>query len=192
MDPHVSNYVVVDIEIRKKLAAAGAEWGEIIPGVGGDHEKTAEKFKELIQDREMKKLILVGDIVTDTCAKVGIKIDLAIVDGKTHRGFYQGNQGTFESLRSVDNPPGEIRQEAWEIIANILEENRNCLLSVNGEEDLLAIPVIMEAPVPSIVAFGQPPVTDAEPPLPEGIAYIEVTPEVKKKCGDILEALKTA
>lgn len=192
MDSHAANYVVADLEIRKKLAAAGAEWGEILPGVGGDREKTAEKFKELIQDREMIKLILVGDVVTDTCAKVGLKIDLAIVDGKTHRGFYQGNQGTFENLKSVDNPPGEIRQEAWEIIAQALEGNRNCLLSVNGEEDLLAIPVIMEAPIPSIVAFGQPPVTDAEPPLPEGIAYIEITPEVQQKCGAILEALKTA
>ncbi|MHA1730560.1 MAG: DUF359 domain-containing protein [Promethearchaeota archaeon] len=190
MDSHAGSYLVADAGVRKRLAAAGSEWGTIIPAEGGDKEKTAVKFKQVVDGFNPKKVVLVGDVVTDSCFRVGLHPDLAIVDGKTHRGYYQGKQGAFDDFKSVDNPAGEIRAEAWELVAALLEGERSCLLSVNGEEDLLAIPAIMEAPVPSIVAFGQPPVTDAEPPLPEGVAYILVDERVKGLCAGVLDGLK--
>ncbi|GAB4324516.1 MAG: hypothetical protein Kow0069_30130 [Promethearchaeota archaeon] len=188
----VPSYFIADLETRRKLASAGSTWGKIIPIVDGNREKTAQRFREVVAELTPPKLVLVGDVITDSCAKVGLEADLAIVDGKTRRGFFSGGHGLFDDIESVENPPGEIRGECWDLVSKVLKGTRRCIISVNGEEDLLAIPAILEAPASSVVAFGQPPKTDADPPLPEGIAYIVVTGEVQKAVTNLVDSFKVA
>lgn len=183
--------MVADAETRKKLAAAGASWGQIIPKQENT-EQTAKEFKKVLEREHPTRVILVGDVITDSAHKAGIEVDVAIIDGKTHRGYFHGDQGLFDDFETIDNPAGEIRESAWELIRESLASGKRVLISVNGEEDLLAIPAILEAPEGAIIGFGQPPVTDAEPPLPEGIAWIRITLEIKRQVRAIVAALPKA
>jgi uncharacterized protein (UPF0218 family) len=53
-------------------------------------------------------------------------------------------------------------------------------LSVNGEEDLLVIPVCIHAPENAIVLYGQP---------NEGLVIVKITPEIRSKTQTLLESM---
>jgi uncharacterized protein (UPF0218 family) len=52
---------------------------------------------------------------------------------------------------------------------------------VNGEEDLLVIPVCVHAPDNSIVLYGQP---------HEGLVVVEITPEIRNKTQSLLDLME--
>jgi hypothetical protein len=52
---------------------------------------------------------------------------------------------------------------------------------VNGEEDLLVIPVCVHAPDNSIVLYGQP---------NEGLVVVEITPEIRNKTQSLLDLME--
>lgn len=60
-----------------------------------------------------------------------------------------------ERTYRVRNPAGVITQEAWDTIKEALRQ-REAVIFVDGEEDLLAIPAIIESPENSFIAYGQP------------------------------------
>jgi len=49
----------------------------------------------------------------------------------------------------------------------------------------LLIPLVLFAPENAIVAYGQPPVTDVDPPIPAGAVLIKVTSDVKQYFAEI-------
>src|SRR5437667_12844524 len=55
----------------------------------------------------------------------------------------------------VKNPAGVITLEAWETIKRAMKDEE-ALIVVEGEEDLLALPCIVESPNNSLVLYGQP------------------------------------
>jgi len=104
----------------------------------------------------------VGDIVTETLVKVGIVPYLAIIDGKTKRKSttsFINYENIFQILRAK-NEAGVIRYSVFLLIKNILREEglgKNYLLLIDGEEDLLTIPVILYSNRDKdIVLYGQP------------------------------------
>ena len=65
---------------------------------------------------------------------------------------------------------------AWEIIKRAMREE-DVVLFVEGEEDLLALPCIVESPDKGLVLYGQP---------SQGLVVVETTPAVKKEAGLIV------
>ena len=96
-------------------------------------------------------------------------------------------------ILNSDNPPGQISKSAWLTIKNeLLYLKKNSLnkdslplsvLVIKGEEDLLVLPAILEAPIGSFVLYGQPPmINDGS----SGIVLIKVTEDIKTHVNTLL------
>jgi hypothetical protein len=103
-----------------------------------------------------KKIISVGDATTERLVSFGITPDIAIIDGmerRAKRGF--SSQYGARELRCV-NPRGVITQDAIVTLRDALALPPPTRVIVDGEEDLLALPIFTMAPLGSVVLYGQP------------------------------------
>lgn len=113
------------------------------------------KLKTLIQQEKPPKVSTVGDVVSRESLKASIPVSLRLVDQMTLRKAIDHFEIKAERTYRVQNPAGVITQEAWETIKEALKE-REAVIFVDGEEDLLAIPTIIESPEDSFIVYGQP------------------------------------
>ncbi|WP_229657615.1 DUF359 domain-containing protein [Thermocladium modestius] len=110
--------------------------------------------KAAAEDLGLQLLITVGDVVTSNVRRYWREPDVAIIDGRTRR------YGIGEAERTgtvIDNPPATLISESFIAVRNAVEEavrGRRSVIWVNGEEDLLAIPAVLESPVGSAVMYG--------------------------------------
>lgn len=110
------------------------------------------------------RIISVGDISTYTLISNGIFPNLAIYDKRCMRMDTNKNiVYTIENFCSdkyfIKNIPGTISKDAYELIYNILQNKQNnsrSCIEVEGEEDLLALPVIINADISDMIVYGQP------------------------------------
>lgn len=131
--------------------------------------------------------IAVGDVCTASIISQNFYPDIIIIDYKTKRKqiteFYE-NESTFnEKINknyrekiSIKNPQATIQANSWISIKNIIKESisskKRFQIIVEGEEDLLVLPCVLESPNNSIVLYGQP---------DEGIVEIFVNHNIKKE-----------
>lgn len=102
-----------------------------------------------------RTIYTVGDVVTYNLVKSGIMPSIAIVDGLTMRSPCRKDAPVIGRRIRVANPAGTITDELIAAIRNAVE-NPPATIDVNGEEDLAVIPLVLEAPVGSVVIYGQP------------------------------------
>jgi len=105
---------------------------------------------------EGKKVITVGDVITKRFVSAGKLPWIAIIDGKTRREVMNSSSINHENPVSVRNPAGTITHELWNAIDAACRSKENTLISVNGEEDLAALPAIFLAPSDAVVIYGMP------------------------------------
>jgi len=127
------------------------------------------KLKEIVERLHPPKVITVGDVVSTEARAASIPVNLTIIDGKTMRHGYDSAVSRTRTTFQVVNPAGTITQESWQTIKKALKED-DATIIVEGEEDLLAIPAVLEAPLRSLIVYGQP---------SEGIVVVEVTSQRK-------------
>ena len=126
-------------------------------------------------------LITVGDRTTENMLQLGLKPQIQIIDGLEKR-----NQravpvdDTVNTNLSCKNSPGEITEESIQVIQKAFSCEPPVRITVDGEEDLLVIPVCIHAPENSIVMYGQP---------NEGLVIVTITPEIRAKVQKILDAM---
>ncbi|MEM3172132.1 MAG: GTP-dependent dephospho-CoA kinase family protein [Candidatus Nitrosotenuis sp.] len=125
-------------------------------------------------------IVTVGDATTDKLVKFGLTPSLQIVDGTEKRQKRKPPQSTAKKLY-CDNPAGQITNESIETIRKALGLPPPHQIIVNGEEDLLVIPVCMYAPPNTVVFYGQP---------NEGLVVVPVTDEIRNKTKAILNLMK--
>ena len=126
-------------------------------------------------------LITVGDATTEKMLKFEIIPSLQIVDSQEKRVKRELPSTTkIESNISCDNPAGEITVQSLEAIKNSFNLKPPVRITVNGEEDLLVIPVCLYAPENSIVMYGQP---------NEGLVIVSIDSEIRKKTQLILDSM---
>ncbi len=148
-------------------------------------------FGELLECAEIPKrvkvdgkLVAIGDSVASCLIRSGVSPSLIIWDGKTKR--LPAGPGDIKVLESyakakrVKNPPAMITKAAWDAVVSALSEDKASLL-VDGEEDLLAIPVILNAPLGTRVVYGLP---------DKGAILIAVDRKIKASFEDILSRFK--
>ena len=123
-------------------------------------------------------LIAVGDIVALSAQQAGKPADITIIDGKTRRHTVEQEYDVsfpVKNRKTTENPAGGITQDAAKTIENAFSDYETThseqLIVVSGEEDLLAIPAILFAPLGSVVIYGQ---------FDKGIVVTEVTEQNKK------------
>ena len=102
-------------------------------------------------------LITVGDVVSLTFRKHGIKPFLSIYDGMTERREMTEFAILVENEEKdeVVNPAGMITKELVESIRRSIEGSGG-LIKVDGEEDLALMPVILMAPLGTEIIYGWP------------------------------------
>ena len=126
-------------------------------------------------------LITVGDRTTENMLQLGLKPQIQIIDGLEKR-----NQRTIPIDDTVNtnlscrNPPGEITKESIQVIQKAFSCELPVRITVDGEEDLLVIPVCIHAPENSIVMYGQP---------NEGLVIVTITPEIRARVQKILDTM---
>ena len=126
-------------------------------------------------------LITVGDRTTENMLKLGLKPQIQIVDGleKRNQRVVPTDDAVNTNL-SCRNPPGEITEESMQVIQKAFSSKPPVRITVDGEEDLLVLPVCMSAPENSVVMYGQP---------NEGLVLVHVTPEIQAKVQKILDSM---
>ncbi|MBD3216144.1 MAG: DUF359 domain-containing protein [Candidatus Lokiarchaeota archaeon] len=161
--------------------------------------KVENKFRKLNIDGSEFNFYIVGDIVAqDFLASDFLRpyIKICIIDEKTQRKNIQiDGIDFFEEIRTLKNPKGTISKHSWDVLEDILTlEKRTLLKIIEGEEDLLVLPLISLLPLDTetinFVFYGQPPITDSAHQIPEGIVVVEVTKKIKKNVNRFLKFME--
>ncbi|MCQ2052692.1 MAG: GTP-dependent dephospho-CoA kinase family protein [archaeon] len=105
-----------------------------------------------------KRMITIGDMVSLTVRKKGMRPLLSIYDGYTERHIMTEFSSLVkeEKKRIVRNPAGVITNELNNTIKNSLKTGDTNLIYVEGEEDLAFIPCVLHSPNDIEVVYGCP------------------------------------
>ncbi len=126
-------------------------------------------------------LITVGDRTTENMLQLGLKPQIQIIDGLEKRNQrIVSTDDVVNTNLSCRNPPGEITKESIQVIQKAFSSEPPVRITVDGEEDLLVLPVCIAAPENSVVMYGQP---------NEGLVIVHVTPEIRAKVQKILNVM---
>ena len=126
-------------------------------------------------------LITVGDRTTEKMINFDLIPSLQIIDGQEKRGKRNPPKLENATELTVDNPAAEITSQSISIIKKAFSMNSPVRIFVNGEEDLLVLPVCVHAPKNSVVMYGQP---------NEGLVIVTINPEIRNKAQSILDLME--
>lgn len=145
--------------------------------IRGSVDETTGELRELIDSLKPKKIISVGDIVSESMLRRGLKVDVFIVDNKSMRKPTEPLCFKADKSFILTNPAGTITSEAWRVIGEAINSRGLVKVLVDGEEDLLTIVAVLLAPENSMVIYGQP---------GEGVVVIKVDDKSKRRMLEIL------
>ncbi len=128
--------------------------------------------------------ITVGDVVTHEFVKRGFSPTFSVIDKKTLRKAL--NKEYLEKIIQKDclyalNEKGTISQDSIKALFKLISlEHKRAIkqLIIDGEEDLLVLPVVLISPLGTRVMYGM---------RDRGIVAIEVTEKVKEKVYNLLK-----
>ncbi len=170
---------IVPEEMRDTLKKP---FGKVIKDISDIH-----KF---IDQRNM--LFAIGDIIVINLFRQKLIADISIVDHKTQRVPVADSEikllkkiSAKQNVLNTENNPGNIERRAVGVIRKALDEYfsnlQKQMIVVNGEEDLLVLPIVALAPLESVVLYGQP---------AKGIVVIKVTEKKKKEVKYLLSRMR--
>ena len=125
-------------------------------------------------------VISVGDATTEKLIKYGIVPSLQIVDGLEKRIKRDTPSGNVKTSLNCTNPPAEITTESVKIIKKAFQSPKPVRITVNGEEDLLVLPVVLYAPENSVVMYGQP---------NEGLVIVSINAEIRNNSQSLMDSM---
>jgi uncharacterized protein (UPF0218 family) len=140
--------------------------GELIVG---DPAQTMMVLGEKLRKRP-PLFAVVGDFVAKNVLNAQLEPDIIIVDNRTLREEVEPVAHGMNEVR-VRNDAGTISDESQEVIHDSVTLKSRVALVVEGEEDLLVLPLLAEMPLGSVIAYGQP---------REGLVVVTVTGERRR------------
>jgi uncharacterized protein (UPF0218 family) len=149
-------------------------FGVLVP----DGKVTEDRIKKMIKGA--RKVITVGDATTERIIGFGITPDIAVIDGRERRTKRAYSIIYNAEQRECINPAGTISDQAIRTINDALKSVVPVLINVDGEEDLLALPLFAQAPDGSVVLYGQP---------LEGMVAVKVNPARRKRARDLMKRI---
>ncbi len=154
------------------LAELKKPFGTLIP----DAEVTKEKIASAVRSG---RVMTVGDATTERLLAFGIVPDVAVVDGKERRR--KRAYPEFDSLViTCRNPAGGISKQAVNTLKQALKAKPPVRVVVEGEEDLLALPMFATAPDDAAVLYGQP---------LEGLVVVRITPAIRNRAKNLMDRI---
>lgn len=126
-------------------------------------------------------LITVGDRTTEKMINFDLIPSLQIIDGQEKRKKREPPKLSNATELLVDNPAAEITPQSIDVIKQAFSMKTPIRILVNGEEDLLVLPVCVYAPENSLVLYGQP---------NEGLVITKITTEIRNKAQTLLDLME--
>ena len=149
--------------------------------IKGTPEKTEDELREHVQKERPEHMISVGDIVSQSLLKLGIEPQVIIVDGKAMRQQIRPIKTETRKKITIENPAGTLTPQAWIALEKALAQKQPTLIIVEGEEDLLTLVAVLQAPEKWTVVYGQP---------QEGVVIVKVDATTKHKANLIVQAME--
>lgn len=149
-------------------------FGLLIP----DEQVTKARLLDVLKNASL--VITVGDATTQRLAEFGIIPDLAVIDGKERRSRRQYPALYPAAEVCCTNPAGSITRAAIDMLEKSLKGDKPIRVLVEGEEDLLALPIFVMAPEGSVVLYGQP---------LEGLVVVKIDEAKRKEAKDLMSRI---
>ena len=130
---------------------------------------------------ENSYIITVGDRTTEKMINFDLIPSLQIIDGQEKREQREPPKLEGAIELTIDNPAAEITSESISMIKKAFTLQSPVRIFVNGEEDLLVLPVCIHAPENAVVLYGQP---------NEGLVIVQITPEIRNKVQTLLDLME--
>jgi len=146
----------------------------------GSSSNVMEQLSKIVRKTSPTKIFAVGDVAVSNMVKYGIPADVYIVDNRVMRKAISPIPLKTERVIHVKNPPGTITPRAWEAISDASRQNIVTKIEVDGEEDLLVLPMVLNAPEGAIVVYGQP---------HEGMVVVQTKKEKKVEIESIIKGM---
>jgi pantetheine-phosphate adenylyltransferase len=149
--------------------------GRAFLGREDELRKTVYKVIKFIKPIKPVMVVAVGDIISRSLINAGFDPDVKIIDFRSRRKEYRYNLNAAARELYI-NRPGTINIKTAlgleETIKRSLLKKQKSWFVIKGEEDLLALPAILFAPLSSLVLYGQ---------MDLGVVAVLVTEEKKKE-----------
>jgi len=142
-----------------------------------------KELNNILSSLSPTNICLVGDITLSFFLENNLSFNLGFYDGKTQR---KPNQ-QVEKLIS-ENPQHFLTNDSGTInpeIINIYESfsnNSNQIIKVEGEEDLIAVALVLLQPLQSVVIYGQP---------DKGLVVMQISEDKKEQMKLLLQSINT-
>jgi uncharacterized protein (UPF0218 family) len=143
-------------------------------------EKEINKSKIMLMLDSATKIITVGDATTERIVSFGITPDIAVIDGVERRSVRDRSINYRAKEMFCKNPAGMISDKAIEVLQKALEASTPIRIKVQGEEDLLALPLFAMAPKGSVVLYGQP---------LEGMVLVNINEEKQNQAKELMNKI---
>lgn len=138
--------------------------------LAGEPSKTVLHLKKILRLKKPLMFAVVGDFTSENILNAGLKPDIIVLDYRIMRRDVEPlDHGERRALRTP-NARGTVDAEAWTALAEAVTLKSQTAVIVEGEEDLLVLPLISLMPLGSVIVYGQP---------LEGMVVVEVTEERK-------------
>ncbi len=123
-----------------------------------------------------------GDFVSYNILDSGVHPDLVVVDHKIMRKSVDPIEFDRKFV-NVDNPPGTVTAQSQRVIKVAAKECAQLAIIINGEEDLLVLPLMVYLANDSVIIYGQP---------REGMVVITLTDERREWAKNFLSTMQEA
>ncbi len=138
-------------------------------------------------------IVCVGDVISQGMLSHPILsscIKYCFIDGETQRGgkIVISASPKFKKI-AFKNPRGLITDEIFQFIRTTRSNSDQYIVRIDGEEDLLVVPAVLETNN-WFIFYGQPPITDVGESIPAGCVGIYSSPLVKENFQAIFDQLE--
>jgi len=151
--------------------------GELIRG---DVSDNVVVLREMLEEKKPPCFATVGDFVTFYIMESGLDPDLAVVDHRVMRQDVEPFKFRREKV-TVSNPAGTIKAEAHRVLWDAITLKKRLGVVVEGEEDLLVLPLMAMMPIGSVIVYGQP---------REGMVVVTLTEERRRWAKDFMAEME--
>ena len=150
--------------------------------VEGSPEDNVKKVREIVEEIKPRMIAVVGDVVSSMAIAAGIPVKIYVVDGKIMRSTAGLSTAVnVDIVLRARNPPGFITRESVEVLEKAIRYNGSVWVWIDGEEDLMVIPLVILMPVGSLIMYGQPRL---------GFVAVYVDEERKREMLEIAESME--
>jgi uncharacterized protein (UPF0218 family) len=147
----------------------------------GEPSCTILQLNRIINKKKPPMFAVVGDFTTKNILEANIKPNIVVLDHRVMRVEVEPLAHKTRHVFKCVNKQGTIDLEAWKALEKAITLKCNTAVIVEGEEDLLVLPLILMMPLRSLIIYGQP---------REGMVVVEATEERKVWAEDFLARME--